>query len=144
MAYTVELSFDIRKNSSMNTFCHQQRLLAKNYNCESQYFMNEIEGKGSKTTRNDCIHVVIFNEDSHKNFIDFLKVVYRERCLYIECIYREDNSCNLIYISGRYLKRLDKNTAREIKRKHQKYLDDKKDIFCEDILNIFKNNITNK
>jgi len=100
--------------------------------------MNEIEGKGNKTTRSDCIQVVNFNEDQFQNFIDFLNIVYRQRCLYVECIYREDNSCNLLYISGRYLKRLDKNTAREIKRKYQKKQSDIKDIHQEQILNILK------
>ena len=138
MAYTVELSFDIRNNSSVNTFCHQQRSLAKQYNCDFQYFMTEIEGKGNKTTRSDCIQVVNFNEDQFQNFIDFLNIVYRQKCLYVECIYREDNSCNLLYISGRYLKRLDKNTAREIKRKYQKKQSETKDIHQEQILNILK------
>lgn len=144
MAYTIELSFDICKNSSVGEFCHYQRSLAKQYNCEFQYFMNEIDGKGNKTTRSDCIQVVIFNEEQYQNFIDFLSVVYKQRSLYIECIYREDNSCNLLYISGRYLKRLDKNTAREVRRKYQKRQSETKDIYHDQILNILKNkNINN-
>ena len=139
MAYTVELSFDIRKNPSINTMCHQQKNLAKKYNCEFQYFMNESEGTGSKFTRNDCIHVIIFNEDNYTSILDFLKSVIKQRSVYVECVYREDNSCNLLYISGRYLKRLDKNTARDIKRAYQKKISTDKDNYHQQILNILEN-----
>lgn len=139
MAYTVELSFDIRKNHSINTMCHQQKILAKQYNCEFQYFMNESEGSGSKFTRNDCIHVVIFNEDNYNSMLDFLKSIIKQRSMYVECVYREDNSCNLLYISGRYLKRLDKNTARDIKRAYQKKISTNKDNYHQQILNILEN-----
>jgi len=127
MAYTVELSFDIRKNPSINTLCHQQRTLAKQYNCDFQYFMNEVEGMGKKFIKNDCIHVVIFNEDNYTDMLSFLKYILKQRSMYIECVYREDNSCNLLYISGRYLKRLDKNTARDVRRSYQKKLSSKTD-----------------
>ena len=139
MAYTVELSFDIRKNPSINTMCHQQKILAKQYNCEFQYFMNETEGTGSKFTRNDCIHVIIFNEDNYNSMLDFLKSIIKQRSMYVECVYREDNSCNLLYISGRYLKRLDKNTARDIKRAYQKKISTNKDNYHQQILNILEN-----
>lgn len=120
MAYTIELSFNIHKHSSISQLCQHQRALANSYNCELQYFMNETENSGKNLSRNDCIHVIVFNEDHYLDFIHFLSKVYHEKSLYIECIYREDNSCNIVYISGRYLKRLDKNTAREIKRKYKK------------------------
>ena len=139
MAYTVELSFDIRKNPSINTMCHQQKILAKQYDCEFQYFMNESEGTGSKFTRNDCIHVIIFNEDNYNSMLDFLKSIITQRSMYVECVYREDNSCNLLYISGRYLKRLDKNTARDIKRAYQKKISTNKDNYHQQILNILEN-----
>jgi len=139
MAYTVELSFDIRKNSSVNSFCLEQRSLANNYNCEFQYFMNEIEGKGNKTYRSDCIQVVNFTEDKFSNLLDFLAIIYRQKSMHIDCVYREDNSCNLLYISGRYLKRLDKNTARDIKRKYQKQNQEKLDHCRDNIMQILKN-----
>ena len=139
MAYTVELSFDTKKNSSTNLFCLEQRSLASQYECEFQYFMNEIEGKGNKIYRSDCIHVVNFNEDKFSNLLEYLAIIYRQRCMHIDCIYREDNSCNLLYISGRYLKRLDKNTARDIKRKYQKQHQEKPDVYRENIMHIFKN-----
>ena len=139
MAYTVELSFDIRKNPSINTMCHQQKILAKQYDCEFQYFMNESEGTGSKFTRNDCIRVIIFNEDNYNSMLDFLKSIITQRSMYVECVYREDNSCNLLYISGRYLKRLDKNTARDIKRAYQKKISTNKDNYHQQILNILEN-----
>ena len=139
MAYTVELSFDIRKNPSINTMCHQQKILAKQYDCEFQYFMNESEGTGSKFTRNDCIHVIIFNEDNYNSMLDFVKAIITQRSMYVECVYREDNSCNLLYISGRYLKRLDKNTARDIKRAYQKKISTNKDNYHQQILNILEN-----
>lgn len=139
MAYTLELSFDIRKNHSINTLCHQQKNLAKQHNCEFQYFMNEYEGVGNKFTRNDCIHVIIFNEDNSNSMLEFLKSIINQRSMYVECVYREDNSCNLLYISGRYLKRLDKNTARDIKRAYQKNIYTNKDNYQEQILNILKN-----
>ena len=137
MAYTIELSFDIRKLSSMNEICNKQRELASQYNCEMQYFMNEIEGKGRSTIRSDCIHVVIFDESHYNDFLKFIRVIYQNRCLYIECIYREDNSCNLIYVSKHYLKRMNKKDAKEIKKKYQK---NKENITKQqfEILNIFR------
>ena len=59
--------------------------------------------------------------------------------MHIDCVYREDNSCNLLYISGRYLERPDKNTARDIKRKYQKQNQEKPDICRDNIMQILKN-----
>ena len=135
MVYTVELSFDARKHSTTHAFCQSQRELALEYECEFQYFMNDVQRKKKKFIKNDCIQVVHFPENKTKQFIDFIKDIYKKKMVYIECIYSGDNIYNFIYISGRYLKRMNKIDAKELKAKYKNKIE-KKD-FEQEILDIF-------
>lgn len=136
MVYTVELSFDARKHATINEFCYSQRLLASSYHCEIQYFMHEVLQCKNKITKNDCIHVVHFSDTMKRNFIDFIKEIYKKKMVFIECIYSGDNNYNFIYVSGRYLKRMNKMDAKDLKLKYKEKYND--DLVKKEILNIFK------
>lgn len=136
MVYTVELSFDAKNHSTVNTFCRSQREIALSYECESQYFMHDVIEKKNKIIKNDCIHVVHFSQHLPNKFIEFLKKIYKMNSVYIECIYSGDINYKFIYISGRYLKRMNKIDAKTLK---DKYKTQKSDNSIElEILNIFR------
>ena len=117
MGYAVELSFDVKSSGlgytkridTINT-------KAREYGCSSHYSMHEIEGVGRRTIRNENITVVIFEEDNLNNMYLFLQEIRTEKLGYIDCIYRDEVSCNLLYASPKYLRRLNKKTSLEIRR----------------------------
>ena len=117
MGYAVELSFEIRTSelgytqrvSAINTKAHE-------YGCSSHYSMHEIEGVGRKTVRNENITVAIFDPEIDENMLLFVKDIRSKNIGYIDCIYRDDITCNLLYASPKYLRRLDKKSSLEIRR----------------------------
>jgi len=46
----------------------------------------------------------------------FIEDMRSEKIGYIDCVYRDDISCDLLYASPKYLRRLDKKTSLEIRR----------------------------
>jgi hypothetical protein len=117
MGYAIELSFDVRKQRSLVTTTEERRKLAIQYGCEMQYFMHEIEGKGRRILRSDGIQVILFSEEDVDSLLEFIRVVRRDRSTYVECVYRDDCTCELLFASPKYLQRMDKNLARTFKRK---------------------------
>lgn len=117
MGYTIEISLDVRKPNMLIKSVKERREMADYHLCEMQYFMHEIEGKKRTIIRSDSIHVVYFSEDTFCNLINYIKNIRKEKGLYIECIYRDDNSTNLLFVSPKYLQRMDKNIAKEYKKK---------------------------
>ena len=118
MGYTVEVSFDIQKKSSLTMFQDNQRTIANNYNCEMQYFINDIYGSGKKIKRCDCIHIVTFHNDAFDMMVKYIKYIKNNKSsgLILDCVYREENECDLLYVSGRYIQRMEKAEAKEFKR----------------------------
>ena len=124
MGYAVELSFDISKSGS---FTDKQELIAikaREYNSSTQYSMHEIEGYGRKTIRNETINVVIFEDSDFNNMLDFIGEIKKEKISSIDCIYTDEISCNLLYASPKYLRRLDKPTSLKIRRTFKKTEDE--------------------
>ena len=117
MGYAIELSFDVLKSGSLVSEKQRRRRLATDYLCNIQYFMHEIEGHGKTTTRSDIIQVVIFETEKFENFLNFVKVVRRDRGVHVECIYQDDCTCDLLYASPKYLKRVEKSFSRNYKKK---------------------------
>ena len=131
MGYTVEVSFDISKKSALTMFRDEQRTIAKNNDCEMQYFIHDIYGNGKKIKRCDCIHVVIFNDNSFDNFIQYIKYIKNNRRngLNIDCVYHEEKECDLLYVSGRYMQQMEKSEAKEFKLvRRTRTLSDERDI----------------
>jgi len=121
-------------------FQDEQRTIANKYECEMQYFIHDIYGNGKKIKRCDCIHVVIFNDNNYNNLIKYIKYIKNQRRtgLYIDCVYHEEKECNLLYVSGRYMQRMEKAEAKEFKRtRRTRTLSDEHDI---ELLKIIKQN----
>jgi len=135
MGYAIELSFDVKKVSGYTQHIDAINTKARKYGCSSHYSMHEIEGIGRKTTRNESILVLLFEEeDETDNMYRFIKEIRVERLGYIDCIYRDEVSCNLLYASPKYLRRLDKKTSLDIRRSIKK----SDDLIIEGIKNAMK------
>ena len=135
MVFTIELSLYKNKGENIIIYNTKRQQQANLYNCKMQYFIHEIEGERHYISNNDYIQTVIFDTEEYKNMIEYMKLIMQEKISYIECVYRDDNTCDILYVSPRYLKRLDKNSARLIKYNVNKYNDSQK----IEIYNIIKN-----
>ena len=116
MGYAIELSIDVRKASKMLSDVRERRQLAEDHMCEMQYFMHEIEGRRKNVVRSDSIQVVMFETENLPHMLEYITKIRKERLMYVECVYREDRTCDLLYASPKYLQRMDKNIARTFKR----------------------------
>ena len=116
MGYAVELSFDIVKTSCLSQKQHVLTSLANEHNCTCTYSSFETEGIGKNVYRNESLHVVMFDNEDITYMLEFVKKVRRNKIAYIECIYDDDCSCDLLYASPKYLKMLDKPTSLRIRR----------------------------
>lgn len=122
MGFAVELSFDVRKGGAWWSQLDTRRSLAEEYGCEMQYFTHEIEGKGKQTLRSDSILVVTFAEEHLENFLSFIRTLRKEPKNYIDCIYQDDTTCNLLYASPRYIRKMNKNIARTFRRERRQWI----------------------
>ena len=116
MGYAVELSFNVMKTAGITTRQDVITSIADRYNSTCSYSSFEAEGIGGKVYRSDSLHVVIFDDESYQDMIRFVKEIRQNKFAYIECIYRDDCSCDLLYASPKYLKMLDKPTSLRIRR----------------------------
>lgn len=119
MGYVIELSMDIRKLHNHNSLVTHHRNLATDNRCETQYFTHEMEGKGNQIHRSVSVQVVTFVDEEFDSMIRFIRAVRREMTNHIDCIYRDECTCVLLYVSPRYLKKMDKDSARKIKRENK-------------------------
>jgi S-adenosylmethionine:diacylglycerol 3-amino-3-carboxypropyl transferase len=119
MGFAIELAIDMNKHSDIVIRNKERRKLAEEYECEMQYFMHEIEGKKRRTQKNDSIQVVIFDNENFNNLLEFIKKIRIDKKNYIECIYRDETSCDLLYASPSYLRKLDKNVSKAFKAKRK-------------------------
>ncbi len=124
MGYAVELSFDVSKSGSYTTKQEQIAMKARKHGSCTQYSMHEIEGCGRKTVRNESIRVVIFEDSDLDNMISFIREIRSEKVSSIDCIYTDEITCNLLYASPKYLRRLDKPASLEIRRTLKKSEDE--------------------
>ena len=117
MGYAIELSTDERKGKMVieNEFVRRQE--AENHMCEMQYFTHEVEGKKRKILSLYKIQVVIFSKENFDSMLNYIQEIRKKRQIYIECIYRDDLTSDLLYASPKYLKNLDKNFAKSYKKK---------------------------
>ena len=108
---------------------------ARLYNCSSQYNMIEMEGVGRKITKSESIHVVIYDDENIDSMYEFIQEIRKNKLAFIECIYRDDCTCDLLYASGHYLKKLDKPMSLKIRRSMKTPTDQ----VTKDILKIINN-----
>ena len=124
MGYAIELSTDERKAKMVIVDEIMRRQEAQEHMCEMQYFTHEVEGKKRKILKMNKIQVVIFSENNFESMLTYIQEIRKKRQNYIECIYRDDLTCDLLYASPKYLRNIDKNFAKtykqQIKNKEKK------------------------
>ena len=98
MGYIIEISNDVRKPSKLIKNLQERREMAEDHMCEMQYFMHEIEGKKRTIIRSDSIQVVMFGSEQFENLLNFIVNIRKTKSFYIECVYRDDNSCAICYL----------------------------------------------
>ncbi len=116
MGYAIELSMDIRNLNNLSSLQTHHRQLALDNRCEMQYFTHEMEGKGNQIQRSVSVQVVTFADEDFESMLTFIRTVRNEMTNHIDCIYRDDNTCTLLYASSRYLQKTEKEFARNYKR----------------------------
>ena len=99
MGYTIEISFDIRKQSSFTAFKNRLVEIAESKKCDSWYSLHEMEG-GLMVERNHCVITISF--ENYMNCIDFIKLIKPIKKVYIECIYSTSPHFKIIYVSSYY------------------------------------------
>ena len=119
MGYGIELSMDIRKPSNLVSIETHHRQVAIDNRCEMQYFTHEIEGKGKQMKRSVCVQVVIFEDEEFESMLAFIRTIRTKHTGHIDCIYRDNGTCKLVYASARYLRNADKEFARNYKRENK-------------------------
>ena len=135
MGYAVELSFNAKKTMGLLKKQQDIAVKARLYNCSSQYNMIEMEGVGRKITKSESIHVVIYDDENIDSMYEFIQEIRKNKLAFIECIYRDDCTCDLLYASGHYLKKLDKPRSLKIRRSMKTPTDQ----VTKDILKIINN-----
>lgn len=117
MGYIVECFNSALNSNNLLTLQQNQRELAKKYNVTLQYFTHEIEGYKRITTRSDNIHIAQFDDISVETLYKYILDVCKCKYYKIDCIYIDDTPFGMLYASPRYLKRLNKDSAKMIKQK---------------------------
>ena len=135
MGYAVELSFNAKKTMGLLKKQQDIAVKARLYNCSSQYNMMEMEGVGRKITKSESIHVVIYDDENIDSMYEFIQEIRKNKLAFIECIYRDDCTCDLLYASGHYLKKLNKPMSLKIRRSMKTPTDQ----VAKDILKIINN-----
>ena len=102
MDLTLELSFDMTKNSQISVIQNELSDLCEKNNCVKKYFTYEIEGESTYVYRSECILTVKFNKI--EEIINFTREIQKKKYAKIDCIYRENEKSALefIYTSKRY------------------------------------------
>ena len=120
MSYAVELSLDINTSGvEWNKMIEERKQVANKHECDIQYFTHDIEGKGNKIINNDSIQVVIFEKEKINNLIEYIKEIRSYKKNYIECIYQDDVTCDLLYASPKYIRKMDKIQGKIFKRERK-------------------------
>lgn len=119
MSFAIELSLSICEGSSWTSMIEDGKQLADKYECDIQYFTHEIEGKGNKIVKNDSIHVVIFEKDRFGYLLAYINEIRSYKKNYIECIYQDDVTCNLLYASPQYIRKMEKSQAIKFKKERK-------------------------
>ena len=135
MGYAIEMSHRINNTNvveNCNNFDEYIRKLA--HNSDSYYTMNEYNENSSQKYKKKIqlltVYVVIFSENNFDDFLTFIKEIKKEKNIYIECIYQDDITCDIIYASSKYLKKNDKDFVKLYKQNKNKNISNiKKDIY---------------
>lgn len=115
----LEISFLLYKAVSLNNIQDTIQNTIEKYNIEKYYLDFEIEDK--KRIEQKGVYTVHF-EENKLNLLDIVKFLRQIKTIpnvYLECVYRDNISCDIIYASKFYLKNMEKCYQ-------QKYRDNKR------------------
>lgn len=115
----IELSFLLYKVVSLRNIQETIQSTIDKYNIENYYFDFEIED--NKRIEQKGLYTVHFEENKLNTLeiVSFLRRIKTIPNVYLECVYRDNISCDIIYASKFYLKSMEKVY-------HEKYIDNKK------------------
>ena len=121
MAYQIEISVNLNKNTNLSEI--KNLIIEKANNCkvEDYYTMYEHMGKNRKIYRNHCILVFMFQE--HDELLaEFIRYAKKFKNISIESIGFDKGKFELIYASKKYLNMMEKDFAQKyiIKRREGK------------------------
>ena len=140
MGFAIEMSHRINNTNMIancNNFDEYIRKLA--HKSDSYYRMNEYNENSSQKNKKKVelisVYVVIFSENNFDDFLTFIKEIKKEKKIYIECIYQDDVTCDIIYASSKYLKKNDKDFVKLYKQ-NKNNSNIKKEIYNALCLNI--------
>ncbi len=125
MGYNIEVSFDVLKNSSGTELLNNVRDLAEECLCEHFYEDYEFENK-TQYKRNHCIITINFTHKEINYMIKFLDNIRKNKNLYVETIYDENNH-SILYASQYFItQKMNKNAAKDFKimKRKRSYSDD--------------------
>ena len=125
MGYSIEVSFNITKNSSVSQLQDTVRNMAKECECESFYEDYEYDSH-VQFKRNHCVMTAIFAQTNIDDLLHFLQFIKRTEGLFLELIY--DENANLILYASQYYitQKMNKNNGNIYKkeRRERSYSDD--------------------
>jgi hypothetical protein len=123
MGYNIEVSFNVLKNGSVSEQLEIIKKYAYNCDCENIYEQYEFENK-VQFQRRHCIVSIFFTHSNINNMIEFLNSIKKENKLYIEMVYDDINNI-MLYASQYYVtQKMDKNVAKNLKKRERIYSDD--------------------
>ena len=111
MGYIIEIAFDIRLHRQVESYKSYLESIALDCHCTELYFLYEIEGNRS-ITRNHCILVTTFDEESLVNVARYIRNV--KKLAIIESVSKNNI---LLYASARYLMQINKQQVKEYRER---------------------------
>ena len=140
----LELSFLLYKVVSLENIQNSITSTIEKYNINKYYLDFEIENQ--KRTQQKGVYTIHFEEIEYNKFntkeiLNFLKNIKKIPNVNLECIYKDNISCDIIYASKYYLKNMGKtceNNYKE-KKKTRAYSETEFEIL-KGIQNIYKKN----
>jgi len=125
MGYTIEISFNILKQSSVTKIQDKVKNLAVECGCQYLYDDYEVE-MNVQYKRNNCIMTVNFCDTNITYFIYFLKYIKSVDGLNIETIY--DDLTNMILYASKYYQtqKMNKGCAKDyqVQKRKRSYSED--------------------
>jgi len=119
MGYTIEISFDMRKQLCNETIRRELIIKSESLNCDEVYWTYEIEGD-TIIRRNHCVVTTTFQTiDSLIRYIRYVKSISN---YYIESLYTSELQPYILYASRYYLKSMDKIKRGEYREKRKNRL----------------------
>lgn len=119
MGYNIEISFNVLKNSSIFKLIEEIRSNAIENGCENFYEDFEFENKTQFQRRHSLI-IITFPQQNINKMINFLRLIKKNKKLFVELIYNEDNH-TILYASQYFItQKMDPFSAKNFKSEKRK------------------------